>query len=87
MKIRKFAQQLTLAYLLMASIRHLPGRERKKDISILFQKLGKLCNKLQLAGDVFDDETIQDWIKAKLNEHYAVLERPHPYEVQLYFDL
>ncbi len=40
-----------------------------------------------LCGDVFDEETILDWIKMKLKEHYAVLERPHPYEVQMYFDL
>ena len=67
--------------------------ERRAEIKALPMSLGQACEALQadhdflLAGDVFDDETIQDWIKAKLNEHYAVLERPHPYEVQLYFDL
>jgi glutamine synthetase len=40
-----------------------------------------------LAGDVFEEEMIADWIKVKLGEVYAVRNRPHPYEVQLYFDL
>jgi glutamine synthetase len=40
-----------------------------------------------LAGDVFDDEMIADWIRAKSAEDYEVRNRPHPYEVQLYFDL
>jgi glutamine synthetase len=40
-----------------------------------------------LEGGVFEDEMIADWIKAKLGEFYAVRNRPHPYEVQLYFDL
>ena len=63
------------------------------EIKALPTSLGEACEALQadyeflLAGDVFDEETIQDWIKAKLKEHYAVLERPHPYEVQMYFDL
>ncbi len=40
-----------------------------------------------LAGDVFPGELIEDWIKAKRDEHNRVQTRPHPYEVQLYFDL
>ena len=67
--------------------------ERRAEIKALPTSLGQACEALQadhdflLVGDVFDDETIQDWIKAKLSEHYAVLERPHPYEMQMYFDL
>ncbi len=40
------------------------------------------------AGDVFDDEMIEDWIEHKLKEeYYAVRNRPHPFEMQLYFDV
>jgi glutamine synthetase len=40
------------------------------------------------AGGVFDDEMIADWIEHKLNEeYYAVRNRPHPYEMKLYFDV
>ena len=42
---------------------------------------------LQLGG-VFDDEMIEDWIEYKLDqEYYAVRNRPHPYEMKLYFDV
>lgn len=41
-----------------------------------------------LAGDVFSAELIADWIQTKLEEeYYPVRNRPHPYEVQLYFDV
>lgn len=40
-----------------------------------------------LAGDVFSDEMIKTWINAKIREDYAVRSRPHPYEIQQYFDL
>jgi glutamine synthetase len=40
------------------------------------------------AGGVFDDEMIADWIEHKLeHEYYAVRNRPHPFEMQLYFDV
>ncbi len=40
------------------------------------------------AGGVFDDEMIADWIEHKLHqEYYAVRNRPHPYEMELYFDV
>ncbi len=67
--------------------------ERRSHIKALPTSLGEACEALKadygflLCGDVFDEETVTDWIKAKLKEHYAVLERPHPYEVQMYFDL
>lgn len=67
--------------------------EKRATIKALPASLGEACDALQadhdflLAGDVFDEELIQDWIKFKRAEHYAMLERPHPYEVQLYFDL
>jgi glutamine synthetase len=40
-----------------------------------------------LAGDVMDSEFIQDWIDYKVTqEHLQVRDRPHPYEMMLYFD-
>lgn len=47
----------------------------------------KVDHDFLMAGEVFDDELITDWIKAKTAEYYQVRNRPHPYEVQLYFDL
>jgi glutamine synthetase len=41
-----------------------------------------------LAGDVMDGEFIQDWISYKMTqEHLEVRDRPHPYEMFLYFDV
>ncbi len=40
-----------------------------------------------LEGGVFDEGLIQDLVKARYDEHYAVARRPHPYEVALYFDV
>jgi len=39
-----------------------------------------------LQGDVFDEGQIAEWIKVKSEEYYGVRNRPHPYEIQLYFD-
>jgi glutamine synthetase len=40
-----------------------------------------------MAGDVFSEDLITDWIKSKLAEHNQMQTRPHPYEMQLYFDV
>jgi len=41
-----------------------------------------------LAGDVMDEEFIQDWIEYKMTREYLeVRDRPHPYEMALYFDV
>jgi glutamine synthetase len=41
-----------------------------------------------LAGEVFSPELIEQWIRYKLEmEYYQVRNRPHPYEVSLYFDV
>ncbi len=67
--------------------------EKRALIKALPASLGEACDALKadhaflLEGGVFDEELLNDWIKTKRAEHYAVLERPHPYEVQLYFDL
>ena len=41
-----------------------------------------------LAGDVFSPELIQNWVAYKRSEeYYPVRNRPHPFEVSLYFDV
>ena len=40
-----------------------------------------------IESDVFDKELIRDWGAAKRKEHYQVQIRPHPYEIQMYYDL
>ena len=40
-----------------------------------------------LEGGVFGKDLILDWIKYKRCEDYELRTRPHPYEIQLYFDL
>jgi glutamine synthetase len=41
-----------------------------------------------LTGDVMDAGFIQDWIEFKMtHEHLQVRDRPHPYEMELYFDV
>ena len=41
-----------------------------------------------LAGDVFAEEMLEQWIAHKRDvEYYPVRNRPHPYEMQLYFDV
>jgi len=41
-----------------------------------------------LAGDVFNEELIQQWVDFKRNqEYFPVRNRPHPYEMSLYFDV
>lgn len=40
------------------------------------------------SGDVFTEEMIEQWIHFKLeSEYYEVRDRPHPYEMRLYFDV
>ena len=40
-----------------------------------------------LAGLVFNQEFIEHWISTKIKEHQAVISRPHPYEIEIYYDL
>lgn len=40
-----------------------------------------------LEGAVFDEEMIHDWVRAKRNEDYQIRVRPHPYEIEQYYDL
>jgi glutamine synthetase len=36
---------------------------------------------------VFEEEMIQSWIEAKRKEENDIQLRPHPYEIELYYDL
>ena len=41
-----------------------------------------------LAGGVMDEQLIRDWIDHKMRDEYLqVRDRPHPYEIELYFDV
>jgi glutamine synthetase len=67
--------------------------EERRKIKGLPPSLGQALEALDgdhdflLAGDVMDAEFIQDWIDYKMtHEHLQVRDRPHPYEMALYFD-
>ncbi len=41
-----------------------------------------------LTGDVFSEDLVERWIAFKMDEeYYQVRNRPHPYEMELYFDV
>jgi glutamine synthetase len=40
-----------------------------------------------LEGDVFSREMLHRWVKRKRAEERSVRDRPHPYEIELYYDL
>jgi len=70
-----------------------PAEERQR-IKGLPTSLGEALQALAndhdflLAGDVMDPEFIRDWIDYKLTREYLeVRDRPHPYEMALYFDV
>ncbi len=39
-----------------------------------------------LKGEVLDEGQIEEWIKVRLEEYFNVRNRPHPFEIALYFD-
>ena len=47
----------------------------------------KQDNEYLLAGDVFNKELIETWITEKMKEAIAVRNRPHPFEMNLYYSL
>jgi glutamine synthetase len=68
--------------------------EERKKIKALPSSLGQALEALAgdheflLAGGVMDAEFIHDWIQYKMNREYMeVRDRPHPYEMALYFDV
>ena len=67
--------------------------ERRAQIQALPTSLGQAVDALEadhdflLEGDVFSRDLIERWIARKRLEERDVLNRPHPYEVELYYDL
>ncbi len=67
--------------------------ERRATIKSLPTSLDEALNCLRgdygflLEGDVFGEEMILSWIKRKTDEDHRVRSHPHPYEVELYYDL
>jgi glutamine synthetase len=65
-----------------ATIRPLPA-SLKESLDALEADHGFL-----LAGSVFSEDLIERWIAFKMaEEYYQVRHRPHPYEMELYFDV
>lgn len=70
------------------------SEEKRATIKPLPTSLESALNALEedheflLAGDVFSEDLIANWIKHKREEEYTqVRNRPHPYEMSLYFDV
>ncbi len=67
--------------------------DQRKSIKPLPSSLREALEALQrdheflLQGGVFDEGQIAEWIKFKSEEYYGVRNRPHPYEMALYFDV
>lgn len=67
--------------------------EQRKAIKPLPASLKEACDALRedhaflLAGGVFDEAQIQDWIKHLMADFNAVNNRPTPYEVARYYDV
>jgi glutamine synthetase len=70
---------------------NLPEEERAK-IQSLPTSLEEALKALEadheflLAGDVFSKDLIETWIKHKRAEADQLRRRPHPYEMELYYD-
>jgi glutamine synthetase len=69
------------------------GPERRASIRALPTSLGQAVDALEadhaflMEGGVFSADLIERWIARKRREERDVLNRPHPYEVELYYDL
>ncbi len=67
--------------------------ERRAKIQALPASLGCAMDALErdaeflLAGDVFSRDLIERWIVKKREEERCVSSRPHPYEMEMYYDL
>ncbi|NLH50568.1 MAG: type I glutamate--ammonia ligase [Myxococcales bacterium] len=75
------------------NVRDIPAAELAK-IQSVPASLQEAClalaadHEFLLEGGVFNRGIIDTWIDHKINhEYYAVRNRPHPYEIKLYFDL
>jgi glutamine synthetase len=70
------------------------NEEQRKQIKSLPESLNAALIALEqdhdflLVGDVFSELLISQWVDFKRNEeYYQVRNRPHPYEMSLYFDV
>lgn len=67
--------------------------ERRSSIKPLPGSLREALDALErdhaflLEGEVFDPGQIEEWVKVKREEYYSVRNRPHPFEVTMYFDV
>jgi glutamine synthetase len=67
--------------------------EKRAQIKALPTSLDEALDSLErdhgflLEGDVFSREMLQRWVKRKRSEERSVRDRPHPYEIELYYDL
>jgi len=67
--------------------------ERRRQIKALPTSLDQALDALAadhaflLEGGVFSTDLIERWIARKRSEHMDVNRRPHPYELELYYDL
>jgi glutamine synthetase len=66
--------------------------EKRKTIKQLPTSLGESLNALHqdheflLEGNVFDEDLINLWIAKKSKEELDLVSRPHPYEIEAYYD-
>lgn len=67
--------------------------EQRQQIKPLPSSLLEACRALEqdhgflLAGGVFDEGQLAEWIAIHIDQEYQVRNRPHPYEMALYFDV
>ena len=67
--------------------------EKRASIKALPTSLGQAIDALEaddaflLEGGVFSEDLIRRWIERKRREERDVLNRPHPHEIELYYDL
>ena len=67
--------------------------EQRKTIKSLPTSLGEALSALEQDQDfltrdgIFPETLIDQWLSVKYDEANAVRSRPHPYEIQIYFDL
>ena len=67
--------------------------ERRAQIKALPTSMDEAMRALEndqaflLAGEVLNQDLIERWVKRKLNEEREVRNRPHPYEIELYYNL
>jgi glutamine synthetase len=67
--------------------------ERQAELASIPESLGEALDALRddhdflMEGGVFNGELIDSWIEEKTKEVIAVRNRPHPFEMNLYYSL